>query len=167
MIKAIQSVVLRTQNIHFLLVGNGELLEDAKRLAKDLKLMNHISFSDFRSDIPDILKAIDIYCLPSLWEGMPIGLLEAMAMGKACIATGVDGTNELITSNENGILIPKKDENALANAILELHFNREKRTFLSKNAQEHAQKNYSLEQMVKKIERTYFNFTTINADYSF
>jgi glycosyltransferase involved in cell wall biosynthesis len=167
MIKAIEAVVSKTQNVHFLLVGNGELLEETKTLAQDLKLMKHITFSDFRSDIPDILKAIDIYCLPSLWEGMPIGLLEAMAMGKACIATGVDGTKELITSNENGILIPKKDENSLASAILELHHNKSKRIQLSENAQQYVQRNFSLEEMVQKIEKTYFGFTTVNSDYSF
>lgn len=167
MIKAIHAVVAKTENVHFLMIGNGELLEDAKNLAQELKLMNYISFSDFRSDIPDILQAIDIYCLPSLWEGMPIGLLEAMAMGKACIATGVDGTKELITSNENGILIPKKDENSLASAILELHHNKAKRLQLSENAQKYVAKNYSLKEMVQKIEKTYFGFTTVNSDYSF
>ena len=167
MIKAIQSVIEKEQNIHFLMVGNGELLEDTKNLAKSLNLMNYISFSDFRSDIPDILKAIDIYCLPSLWEGMPIGLLEAMAMGKACIATGVDGTKELVETNKNGILIPKKDENALANAILDLHKNQNKRMQLGENARNYVKGNFSLQEMVTKIENTYFRLGSFNSTHLF
>ena len=167
MIKAIQTVIAKEQNIHFLMVGNGELLEETKYLAKSLNLMNYISFSDFRSDIPDILKAIDIYCLPSLWEGMPIGLLEAMAMGKACIATGVDGTKELVETNKNGILIPKKDENALANAILDLHKNQNKRMQLGENAKNYVKGNFSLQEMVTKIENTYFRLGSFNSNHLF
>jgi glycosyltransferase involved in cell wall biosynthesis len=73
--------------------------------------------SSFRTDVPEILKAIDIYCLPSLWEGLSIALLEAMAMEKAIIATHTDGTIELIEDKKNGIIVPFYDNDALANAM--------------------------------------------------
>jgi len=165
-IKAIAKVTFKSSAVHFLIVGNGELEEETKALAAAYGLEHCITFLDFRSDIPALLNAIDIYCLPSLWEGMPIGLLEAMAMGKACIATGVDGTLELIQHEENGILIPKKDEQALANAILDLHLNPSKRKQLSMNAQALIQAEYSLDRMVKQVEKTYTSLLN-KEDHSF
>jgi len=156
-IKAIAKVAFKSSAIHYLIVGNGELEEETKALARAYNLEHCITFLDFRNDIPALLNAIDIYCLPSLWEGMPIGLLEAMAMGKACIATGVDGTLELIQHEQNGILIPKKDEQALANAILDLHLNPSKRKQLSTNAQALIQAAYTLDKMVQTVEKTYLS----------
>lgn len=162
MIKAIKKVSITNKNIMFLMVGNGDLLESTKKMADELGVTDQIIFSNFRSDIPDILKAIDIYCLPSLWEGMPIGMLEAMAMGKACIATTVDGTKELVSDGINGILINPKDADMLAKQIIHLHLHPEKRITLGNNAKEYIAKNFSLNEMVSKIENLYYSvFSTI------
>ena len=67
--------------------------------------------------MPDVLAAIDIFCLPSLWEGLPIAMLEAMAMHKAIIASDIDGITDLITDKENGFLIPPLNPTELAKAI--------------------------------------------------
>jgi glycosyltransferase involved in cell wall biosynthesis len=71
-------------------MGNGELLEDAKALVKKLDIEDMVIWSGFRQDMPHVLNAMNIYT--SLWEGLPIGLLEAMAMAKPIVATGVDGS---------------------------------------------------------------------------
>lgn len=155
MVRAIKEVSLTNKNIVFLMVGNGELLYATKNMAKQLGVLDQIVFSNFRNDIPDILKAIDIYCLPSLWEGMPIGLLEAMAMGKACIASAVDGTKELVSDGVNGVLINKKDHHALAKHIVSLHMHKEYRKELGNNAIKYIQQYYSLEEMVSKIQNVY------------
>ncbi len=155
MIKAIKKVSKTNKNIMFLMVGNGDLLDATKNMANELGVSEQIVFSDFRSDIPDILKAIDIYCLPSLWEGMPIGMLEAMAMGKACIATSVDGTKELVNDGVNGILINTKDSDMLAKQIIHLHLHPEKRTALGNNAKDYISKNFSLNEMVEKVQNIY------------
>lgn len=155
MIKAIKKVSETNKNIMFLMVGNGDLLDATKKMASDLGVTDQIVFSSFRSDMPDILKAIDIYCLPSLWEGMPIGMLEAMAMGKACIATSVDGTKELVNDGVNGLLINKKDSDTLAKHIVNLHLHPEKRASLGNNAKEYISKNFALNEMVSKIEKLY------------
>ena len=76
--------------------------------------------SKFRTDVPDVLKTMDVYCLPSLWEGLSIALLEAMAMGKAIVATPTDGTKELIVDRQNGLIVPFDDVEKLADAFLEL-----------------------------------------------
>jgi glycosyltransferase involved in cell wall biosynthesis len=76
--------------------------------------------SPFRTDVPDLLHCIDVYCLPSLWEGLSIALLEAMAMRKAIIATPTDGTKEVLRHEENGLLIPLNNVFSLADSILRL-----------------------------------------------
>lgn len=155
MVRAIKRVSETNKNIMFLMVGNGELLDATKKLASELKVLDQIVFSNFRSDMPAILQAIDIYCLPSLWEGMPIGLLEAMAMGKVSIASSVDGTKELIDDGVNGLLIKTKDADALAKQIINLHLHPEKRFALGNNAKDYISKNFSLNEMVLKIEELY------------
>jgi glycosyltransferase involved in cell wall biosynthesis len=160
MIRAIKEVSETNKNIVFLMVGNGELLDPTKKLAKELDVLDQIVFSDFRNDIPAILNAIDIYCLPSLWEGMPIGLLEAMAMGKACIASAVDGTKELVNDGENGILIQPKDAHSLAKHIINLHLHPEGRKAFGNNAMKYIHKHFSLDEMVNKIQDVYLK--TIN-----
>jgi glycosyltransferase involved in cell wall biosynthesis len=155
MIRAVKKVSETNKNINFLLIGNGDLIDDTKKLAADLGVLDQIIFSDFRSDIPAVLNAIDIYCLPSLWEGMPIGMLEAMAMGKACIATGVDGTKELVNDGVNGLLINIKDHNSLAKQIIDLHLQSEKRKNLGLHAQQYIKENFSLTEMVSRIESLY------------
>jgi glycosyltransferase involved in cell wall biosynthesis len=88
---------------------------------------------------------------------MPIGLLEAMAMGKACIASAVDGTKELVNDGENGILIQPKDPHCLAKHIINLHLHPKERKELGKNAMKHIHKYFSLDEMVHKIEHVYRN----------
>jgi glycosyltransferase involved in cell wall biosynthesis len=162
MINAIKVVTDKCDDIVFFMVGNGDMQEQTIQLAKELKVCDKIIFSDFRSDIPDLLNASDIYCLPSLWEGMPIGLLEAMAMNKACIATGVDGTRELIQDGENGVLVPIRDYKELANAILDLHYDGVKRKRIAKKANDFVKSNFSLKTMVKNIENQYLQLLTTN-----
>ena len=160
MVRAIKEVSETHKNIVFLMVGNGELLDSTKKLAAELEVTDQIVFSNFRSDMPAILNAIDIYCLPSLWEGMPIGVLEAMAMGKACIASAVDGTKELVNDTVNGILINKKDHHALAKHIINLHLKPEKRKELGSSARKYIHQHFSLEEMVTKIQDLYFKTVT-------
>jgi glycosyltransferase involved in cell wall biosynthesis len=106
--------------------------------------------------VPDLLAAADIFVLPSLWEGLPIGLLEAMSMGKAVIATNVDGTKEIIKNNENGLLIETSNlTQDLTEAILHLSTNENLRNQLGINAKKTIQENFSASEMTKKIENLY------------
>jgi glycosyltransferase involved in cell wall biosynthesis len=69
-----------------LMVGDGEQKEEAIRLIQKLGIQDKVILQPFRQDIPDVLAAVDIFVLPSLWEAFPIALLEAMSMGKAVLA---------------------------------------------------------------------------------
>jgi glycosyltransferase involved in cell wall biosynthesis len=145
--------------VRFLFVGDGDLKEDVIKLAKELNVFSRIIFMDFRQDVPNILNAVDIYCLPSLWEGLPIGLLEAMAMRKAIVATAIDGTKEVIQTMENGIVIPVKSPQKLADALSLLAGNKEMRLSMGKKAFETIEHEFNVEKMTRKIEKVYDNLT--------
>jgi len=155
LIKAFRQVIDKTKDVILLVVGNGDLREEVIHLVKKLDLSQYVVFQDFRQDVPELLSSIDIYCLPSLWEGLPIGLLEAMTMRKAIVATPVDGTKEAIIDGENGLLIPHQNPEKLADALLRLHFDKNLRENIAENAYQTVLKTYGLERMVKEVEREY------------
>ena len=110
----------------------------------------------FRQDVPDVLAAADIFVLPSLWEGLPIGLLEAMAMGKAVIASNVDGTSEVIQQNKNGLLIETTNLSAnLANALSVLSNDKEMRERFGNEAINTINNRYNVANMTRAIENIY------------
>ncbi|HWK56126.1 MAG TPA: glycosyltransferase [Parapedobacter sp.] len=161
LIKAI-ALLPNDANIRFLIVGNGDMKKTIVDMATSLNVSEKIVFQDFRQDVPDLLNAIDIFCLPSLWEGLPIAVLEAMAMGKAVIATAVDGTKEIITHQHNGLLIATKRSDQLANAIQKLTEKKIEREMLGKEALNTISTNYNIQKMVNKIESVY---STVNAKH--
>jgi glycosyltransferase involved in cell wall biosynthesis len=138
------------------MVGDGDQKEEAKKIIEELKLKDKITLVPFRQDVPDILAAADIFVLPSLWEGLPIGLLEAMAMGKAIIASNVDGTSEIIVHQENGWLIETKDlVSNLAKAITKISQDEENRKRLGKNARNTVSERFNAKNMTRTIENIY------------
>ena len=153
-IKAI-SLTPSDQNVKFLVIGDGDLKAEMRSLAENLKLDKKIIFEKFRSDIPAILNGIDIFCLPSLWEGLPIALLEAMAMRKAIVATAIDGTMDLIINGENGLLVPVSDAEKLKDAICLFAENMELRMLLGKNAGHTVKERYDVATMTRNIEAEY------------
>jgi len=117
-------------------------------------LFSNLIFSGFRNDVRSLLSAIDVLVLPSFAEGFPMITLEAMAMLKPIIATNIDGITEQITDGKNGILIPPKDPNALARAIIRL-MNDQK---LAKNMGMEARRveeEFSVEKMIVETEKIY------------
>jgi len=142
-------------NVKFLFIGDGELKESAIKLAKELNVSSKIQFVDFRQDVPSILNGIDVYCLPSLWEGLPIGMLEAMAMGRAVVVTAIDGAKEVIKNMENGILVPVQDPEKLAEALILLIDNPELRKKIGENAAATILSDFNVSKMTRKVESIY------------
>lgn len=147
--------VPETLPVKFLIVGDGDLKPQMLELAKELKLNSRIVFEDFRSDIPDVLAAMDIFCLPSLWEGLPIALLEAMAMKKAIVASEIDGINDLIVPMKNGLLVPVLKPELLKDAIENLVNDAVLRKELGNEAGRTINEKYNVQLMTEKIEKTY------------
>ena len=105
------------RKVELLLVGNGRLRGDLEAQAADLKLDGHIHFLGTRRDLGDIYRAMDVFAMPSLWDGLSLVLLSAMAARVPILATDVGNAAELIGENKYGILIPPADTGALVSAI--------------------------------------------------
>jgi len=119
LLKAIPDIIRKVPNCHFYFVGKGAQ-NTLLQLAETLRISNHVHFLGERKDIPQLLAVSDIFVLPSLSEGTPRALLEAMAMGLPCIATKVGGIPEVITDHSNGILIPPGDYAAITESIINI-----------------------------------------------
>lgn len=157
LIHAFHEALQETKDMTLLVVGEGDLKADMMQLAEELGVTKHIVFQDFREDIPDILHATDIYCLPSLWEGLPIGLLEAMAMNNAVIATNVDGSKEIIEHMWNGWIMEPGDRKHLAAAIVRLHKDKLLRSQLQRAALQTIRQGFSVDGMARQVEELYLN----------
>jgi glycosyltransferase involved in cell wall biosynthesis len=142
-------------DMKLLMIGEGELKEAALEAARRLNITDHVIFDNFRQDVPAVLNGVDIYCLPSLWEGFPIGVLEAMAMGKAVIASDVDGTREAVTDGDNGLLVPAKNSETLAAAIVKLAKDKTLRGQLQQRAMDTIRSKYTVSGMTRQIEKIY------------
>jgi glycosyltransferase involved in cell wall biosynthesis len=121
LIRAFKEVQQNHPDMYMLMVGDGPARPEAMKLADELSISNHIFFPGFRSDVPAILAASDIFCLPSIKEGLPVSLIEAMAMGNAVIATAVQGCTDVVTDGVDGLLVEMKGlEPGLSNALQRL-----------------------------------------------
>lgn len=105
LLRAFRQLAEELPALHLLMVGEGDQRAEAERMISEYGITNQVTLLPFRQDVPAVLAAADIFILPSLWEGLPIGLLEAMAMGKTVIATHVDGSKEVVQNGENGLLV--------------------------------------------------------------
>lgn len=101
----------------FVLAGDGPLRSVLEAQAQSLGLQERLTFLGYREDIPALLAACDVFVLPSLYEGLPLSILEAMAASKPVIATRIGGTDEAVIDGETGLLVPPADPTALVAAI--------------------------------------------------
>lgn len=104
--------------VRFAIAGDGPLRAELEEQARALALGDTVRFLGYRRDVPQLIAALDAYVLPSLWEGLPLALLEALAGGKPILATTVGGNPEVVTDGENGLLFAPRDPEAIARAVL-------------------------------------------------
>lgn len=117
-----------------LIVGEGYLRPRLEERISALSLQESVHLMGFRKDIPALLRSADFYVMPSRYEGLPIALLEAMALAKPIIATAVNGIPEAIKNGVSGLLVPPEDAQALADAIRCISENRGRRKALGAGA---------------------------------
>lgn len=147
-------------DIHLLLVGDGPLRDDLESQAQSLGLSTSVTLAGHRNDIPDILGALDIFVIPSLWEGLPNAILEAMGAGLPVVATRVGGVPEVVVDGETGLLVPPRDPDALAGAILRLLHHPNLRWRMGRVGRNRVMEHFSIEQMVRRTEALYERFLT-------
>ncbi|WP_152597428.1 glycosyltransferase family 4 protein [Neobacillus niacini] len=140
--------------LHFLICGKGPELDSLTALAKELGVDNQIHFLGFRSDIKELLHISDLFLFPSIQEGLPRSLMEAMASGLPCIVSNVRGNVDLIEHGNGGMLINPFDANGYAKAINELIANENLRFEMSSNNLE-AIKKFDVEIVKKEMNEIY------------
>lgn len=156
MVEAFARVEKSLPSAQLLMVGDGEESPGVKEKIQSLGLGEKIILQPFRQDIPDVLYATDIFVLPSLWEGFPIALVEAMAMGKVVIATNVDGTPEIVQHEENGLLIGTDAiVEDLSRAMIRLGNDNDLRQRLQQQAISTTQNLFNVQTMVNQNEAIY------------
>jgi glycosyltransferase involved in cell wall biosynthesis len=120
LLRAAVEVRKSVPNAHFLVVGQGSARAHLEKLTSELGLQQAVTFTGFREDALRIAAALDLFAMSSLYEGLSIALVEAMALGKAVVVTRVGGLPEVVEDGKDGILVPPADPQALASRIIEL-----------------------------------------------
>jgi glycosyltransferase involved in cell wall biosynthesis len=157
LIESAKYVCQEHSDIKFILTGKGPNKKYLEQRINELSLNKNIYFAGFvdRSKLLEYYQNATIYVLPSYYEGLPTTLLEAMSCGIPSIATDVEGSSELITDGETGLLVPPRNPKRLADAILRLLEEEEFRQKLGDNARKHIVNNYDWEIITNKIEDIY------------
>ncbi|MGC9318097.1 MAG: glycosyltransferase family 4 protein [Armatimonadota bacterium] len=119
LVEAAPLVLAEMPHTTFVLVGDGELRESLQGRAEELGLGRRMRFLGHRDDVPRILSALDLFVMPSLWEGMPYALVEAMAVGLPVVGSAVPGIVDLIEPGRTGWLAPVGDAEGLAATIVQ------------------------------------------------
>jgi glycosyltransferase involved in cell wall biosynthesis len=171
LIDAFSHLERNLKNIKLLIVGHGSLLDRLRERAHEHSINGSVLFTGERHDIPDILSGIDIFVMPSVAEGLPNSLLEAMAMRKPIIATSVGGIPEVIRNGINGLLVPPRNAESIITAIKKLLDKRHLAKKMGQSARYFVEENLSIQATARKWESLYISLlkekgALINSDIS-
>uniref|UniRef100_A0A7C4QRN6 Glycosyltransferase family 1 protein n=1 Tax=Schlesneria paludicola TaxID=360056 RepID=A0A7C4QRN6_9PLAN len=148
--------VLETgRDVEFVIAGSGPEEDNLRRLARDLCIAEHVTFIPNLSDFAEALLAMDIFCLPSLQQGIGTIMLEAMALGRPVIGTRVGGVYRVIRDGDTGLLVPPSDSVRLAERMIELLDDPERARAIGAAAQAEVRQEFSVEQMVRQTAALY------------
>jgi len=156
-VKATRIVARKSKDVEVCMVGDGPLRSNTIQLVHSYNLTNLFSFTGTlgSSQVAEKLGKASIFILPSLKEGMPFSLLEAMASGLAVVGSNISGINDVVVHGKNGLLVPSSSPEALAEAILTLLKDSNLRRRLGENARNYVVERHSWATQLPKIERFY------------
>ena len=154
LVDAARLVLNDRSDARFYLVGEGPLLESLQQQARALGLGDRFVFAGFAKDVARVVSAFDVSVFPSLWEGTPLTVFEALAMGKPIIATDADGLMDVLTHDRDAIIVPKRNAEALAGAIVRMIDDAGLRERLGAGARVTGRQ-YDIAAFVSKMERLY------------
>jgi glycosyltransferase involved in cell wall biosynthesis len=138
----------------FVVFGEGPLRPALEEQAATLGLGDRFLFGGFVRDVGRVLNAFDLSVFPSLWEGTPLTVFEALAAGRPIVATDADGLVDVLTDRHDALIVPRRDSRALADRIIELIDRPDERQRLGANARVTARQ-YDINAFVAKMERLY------------
>ncbi len=145
LIRAVAIAVSRVPDLHLWLVGHGAERPQLDALVSELEIEDHITFWGERLDVAGFFSAADIYCMSSTSEGVPMSLLQAMSVGLPSVVTDVGGMAEVVKNSNAGLTTPVGDAAAMAEAIVQLASDPERRAFHAENARAAYWKHFTLE----------------------
>jgi glycosyltransferase involved in cell wall biosynthesis len=154
LVEAAARVLAARVDARFLIAGDGDQMEPLRAQAAALGIADKLVFAGHRTDVPDLLGALDVFAISSLYEGTPLALFEAMAAGKAIVSTAVDGCREVLQDGETGLLVPPADAEGLARAVLRLLADGDLRARLAARARE-ASRRYDVRTCVSEMQQVY------------
>lgn len=160
LLEAFGKVAAAQPDAHLLLVGQGPLRDALERRAGQVGLAGRVHLTGWRPDVPELLKAADLFALPSRWEGMPNAVLEAMAAGLPVVATRVEGSTELVCHGRTGMLVEPGDCDGLAEALLALAQSRCRCAAMGQAGRARVAEEFTLARMVGSYERLYERLCT-------
>ncbi|WP_239739257.1 glycosyltransferase family 4 protein [Proteus penneri] len=142
-------------NLKFYFVGDGEYFNLMDDIIKRNELTNKIFLLGWRNDTEIILNALDIFVLPSKWEGMPLAILEAQSTAVPCVVSDIQGNKEIIVNNKTGILFESNSKSELIKSIDLLVSNPEKRKEIAQNARNYITENHFINDRINKLDHYY------------
>jgi glycosyltransferase involved in cell wall biosynthesis len=154
LIAAAEKLLKKELKIKFLIVGDGPLLSALRAQCADVGIANNVIFPGYCENIPLMQSLMHIQVFPSLWEGTPLTLIEAMSMGLAIVSTPVDGLGEILRHEENALIVPPKEDDLLAVAIERMIQDSSVRKQLAQRAADDS-KNYDIQIAVDRIQHVY------------
>lgn len=155
LLRALPAIRLRHPRLRLIVVGGGVEADDMRVLVKQLNLHDAVTFLGIRHDVETILPAADLAVLPSLYEGMPLAILEYMAAGKAVVATAVNGTPEIVEHGVTGLLVAPSDVGELEHAICNLLDQPELVSSMGARGAERVRSEFSRERFMERSEAVY------------
>lgn len=157
MFRALPAIVRAVPGVHYVIVGSDEsnYADRLKRLAHELKIADRVHIVGFQDPVQPFLASLDLYVHPALMEGFGIAVVEAMAMGKAVVATTTGGLPEVVAQGETGLLVPPGDVESLAAAVVSLLEDKVRREQMGRIGRARAHEQFSLGASVMHMEQLY------------
>ena len=155
LLQALPLIRERVPEAVLVVAGDGPLADSHKATARTLKIAEHVHFIGLRSDVPELLQLFDVFAIPSVWEGLPMALLEAMAAGCAIVASDVGGVPMALRDGVSGTLVQPRDPRQLADAISALLLDDTRRRRYSAEARTVFRARFSAEAMTRRYEALY------------
>ena len=154
-LQAAQTIHQQKPEVRFVVVGGGPLEESLRREAVDRGIGSVVQFTSWRTDVPELLGALDIWVMSSLWEAMPVALLEAMATQLPIVATDVGQNRSIVQDQVAALIVPPRDQSAIAAAVIELIDKPERAAALAQAAFCRVRKDYTTARMIEQYEDLY------------
>lgn len=149
LIAAWSRIAEANSDAHLVIVGRGPEEKRARAMAADL---SRIHWMGYRTDVPGILRSLDIAVVPSHWEGFGLVAAEAMIARLPVVAANASSLPEIVTDGSDGKLVPPRDPEALADAVIELARNRDLRLRMGREGRQHALDKFGMSRMVDEFE---------------